>query len=320
MKESMDLFELFDMKVEGEKTTKTVKATQVAKKEKKKDTQNNKSLSPLGDDQAIEGINVDTIIRFASMDLPLGEYFHEEEILNGITIMKDEKEEKRKINKEDLRIKLEREYPELIKELTNVFYVKEKNMLLVINSAGKKGAEPKTALQNAVFWNDGKLYLTDDHKPVKIPYELLDKFIAIARGFAAGYHSEVHADIYFDRNIQEFKMIVPKQTADTYWVETENKTIDIETALLISSMQKIAEIHSHHTMDARPSSQDDSTERAPLYYVIVGNVNSFMPSVFARTFDVEKQRHVRLSPFDVFSINVENPNAYPQVSVIKGGI
>ena len=63
------------------------------------------------------------------------------------------------------------------------------------------------------------------------------------------------------------------------------------------------EIHSHHTMQPYPSQQDNESERGPLLYAIVGNIDKFFPDITVRTFDMTNQKHIELDAWKLF----ENP-------------
>lgn len=319
---SQDLFDLFNIAVEEEKKEITVKATQKAKDTKKNNEKAKENKKKAVDE--LDGMNIETVLRFHTINHSILDYFAEEEVNQGITVM-DEKEGKEKINKiskEDIRLKMERDYPELTKELTNMVFVKEKNMIVVMNAAGKKGlpAAPQKSApkESAVFWHNDLLYIRDINTPVKIPHKFLMKFINLARGVAATHGTEVHADIYYDPEKKDFHFHVPPQVATIFAVQPlPLPEEDIDRWLYLSNMIKVLEIHSHHTMRAIPSKTDDANERKPIYFCIVGRVQDFFPEIYTRTYDVVNQRYVKLEPFQVFETPVELPQQYPQISFEK---
>lgn len=307
-----DLFELFDVEVE-ETEVKTVKASQKAKaavKEKQK-TAAEKKVAPVNENEELE-LNAETIIRFASLNHSILDYFTEEEINAGLPTIVDEKEELKKITKEDIRVRMERDYPELVKELTHVYFVKEKNLLVVMNSAGKKGSMSveKTTPNGVVFLKNHKMFFSKTNKAVKIPLSILNEFISIARGFAL-YKLEVHGDIYFNPSDNQYVLNIPNQNTSTYLVTPFEPTL--EEALTFSQMVKVMEIHSHHVLPPYPSSIDNESETGNVYYAIVGNLYNFFPDITVRVYDFEKQKHIELNPFNVFETNIQMPDNYPQV-------
>lgn len=310
-----DLFSILNIEVEE---VKTVTATQKAK-DTKKQKEKAAIAKSKSDTEELKEINLETIIRFASLNHGITDYFTNEEIQNGIRVPNQEgKEEMKKITKEDVRCRMERDYPELVKELTNMVFINEKNMIVVMNVAGKKGAitTEKTApsiSKGAVFWNNGMLYFSDSKKPLRIPYDILNKFIAIARGFACVHGVEVHGDVYYSPSSKDFHLHVPPQNTSAVLVEPSFPTI--KDGILLSNMVKVLEIHSHHLLSAFPSTTDDNSERQEIYYAIIGQVNQFFPQVYTRTFNTKTQKHIEVSPFFVFEVPVELPDQYPQITI-----
>ena len=78
---------------------------------------------------------------------------------------------------------------------------------------------------------------------------------------------------------------------------------------------KVMEIHSHNTMDAYFSAQDDRSEQVPILYAVVGRVLDFFPQLLVRTcLDGE---YLMIDPHIVFEPPFESANHldFPQVSV-----
>ncbi|MGG6447702.1 hypothetical protein [Pseudobacillus badius] len=321
----MDLFSTFGIEVEE---VKTVMATQKAKANKKKEV--TPSTKAQKDTHILEGINNETIVRFSSMNHLITDYFTEDEIKEGILAPGEAADDETKnmnktvkITKEHLRAKMERDYPELVKDLTHMAFVKEKNMIVVMNAAGKKGAslssEEHVHSKGPVFWKDGLLFYSNTQKHLRVPESLLHRFIAIARGFALEHKVEVHGDIYYNPAKKEFFLHIPPQTAGSIFVEPDLEAMDINEMLMISEMQKVMEIHSHHIMKPTPSNTDDASERSNIYYAIIGNIDRFFPEIFVRSYNTEQNVHIELHPFLVFEPEVSFPSQHPQVWVVSGG-
>ena len=132
---------------------------------------------------------------------------------------------------------------------------------------------------------------------------MLTEFISISKHFSEVYGTEVHADIYFDLDIGEFFMLIPEQVVHKYWAERIEDGFTTAMKIEERNCGKVMEIHSHHVMSPTPSVQDDESERSPILYAIVGNIDHFFPSISCRTFNKELETHITINPFSVF----ENP-------------
>jgi len=100
-------------------------------------------------------LTVETIIRYGGESLPVTDYFSVEEITEGIRILEGEKVgELRPINSEDLRKRMEEDYAELIEGYTHMIFNKEKNLVLPLLQARKKGA--KTNLEDRCYYCEKK--------------------------------------------------------------------------------------------------------------------------------------------------------------------
>lgn len=324
----MDLFEMANIKVEE---TKTVKAVQKAKANKQRKAPTAPKNQPKVD--TLEGVNLETVIRFSSMNYPLTDYFTEEEITNGILVAVEEVKDQEspspddtetsesvntdklvKITTENLRSKMERDFPELVKDLTHIAFVKEKNLIVVMNAAGKKGASASIS-KAPIYWEDGLLFYSNNNNHVRIPESILRQFIAIARGFSDEYKVEVHGDVYYNSEKDSFHLHIPPQTAGSIFVEPDMGSMSLEELVHLSDMQKVLEIHSHHIMRAYPSQTDDQSERLQIYYAIVGRIDQLSPQIYTRTFDRQKEKHIELDPSLVFNTMASDTSNYPQVQV-----
>ncbi|WP_251402730.1 Mov34/MPN/PAD-1 family protein [Ureibacillus chungkukjangi] len=84
-------------------------------------------------------------------------------------------------------------------------------------------------------------------------------------------------------------------------------------------VQLACEIHSHHEMPSRPSATDNASERQPgMFYVIVGKTNQEFPSVYARTFTLERG-HITIKISDLFEdgteLNLNDLPSFPLESI-----
>ena len=213
-----------------------------------------------------------TIIRYNGQDIPVTKYLTAEELAEGISVKKKDKEERKPVTAEELRKRMEKDYPELVPAYTELFFIEKKGATYIvpIQKAKKKGAESVSSDTNSAF-------------PI-IPYEILGQFIELAKLFAEQSY-EVHADIYFNLETRNYVLDVPGQFVHPYWCEVNEEPTDIIERIGLSSV-KVAEIHSHHDMRPIPSAQDNASERVPkMNYIIVGNINDFYPSITARRFN-----------------------------------
>lgn len=229
-------------------------------------------------------INENTIIRFLGESLDIFTYFTSEEIAEGLLVKKADGETERKpLTGELLRKRMEKDFPELTKDMTEMVYLKDKNIIVTIQKAKKKGNCMETSSLEGV-------------SSLSIPFSILKEFISLARFF--GEHSlEVHADIY-KRNDQYF-LDVPKQKVHKYWCEVTEVAYRIATR--VEDAVKVCEIHSHHFMKPTPSLQDNESERLPgMVYAIVGCIQKPFPDISVRMFISEEDGFVSLPYNTVF--------------------
>lgn len=250
--------------------------------------------------------NEDTVIRFYGESLQISSYFSAEELAEGVLVKNKEESVRKPLTEELLRKRMEKDFPELVKDFVEIVYIPAKNLIIPMIKAKKKG----NCIQVEVVSSD------DIASPFsKIPYSILESFITLAKIYAK-HDLEVHADVYYHSESKTYFLDVPTQTVHTYWVEVTEESYSIVNRVLDAT--KVLEIHSHHNMMALPSKQDNESERVPgMHYAIVGNVNRFYPDVYLRQFISEENGHsikkveelfetpfIQLPSFDSTSIEV----------------
>ncbi|MDZ4627239.1 hypothetical protein, partial [Bacillus cereus] len=281
-----NLFDFFDMEKQVEETTVPVKkaaseqatAKKEEKKEKTKDkTKSSKKVKATKSTDCLDKINTTTVVRHVVFgDIPLVDWFTEEEITHGIAVQNGDSTDVRKIEAEDIRVKLEHRYPSFVKGLTVIKFDEDTNALLPILTVGAKGASTVEgqSISDCPFsfgaWR--KHFLPGDF----IPRILLMDFIIIAQAISRKRDCELHADIYFNTERGYF-MDFPRQQVATEIVIPETN-IEMQSIAM-----KIMEIHSHHRFSGEPSDLDDQSERAPILYAIVGRIEGVFPGLLVRT-------------------------------------
>lgn len=216
---------------------------------------------------------------------------------------KDKEVEYRKITENDVKNRIKKDYP-VIEAGAQLVYMKKKNIVSIVLQAKKKGNFEEYKKDSSVSSR-------------RIPFELLSEFISIARYFSDRYGTEVHADIFLEKHTNRFVMDIPKQQAHKLWVEVTETLLETAEKSLEGNYIKCMEIHSHHSMPPIPSSQDDKSERAPILYAIVGNINNFFPDITVRTFDFKKREHVKLNAWSIFEYPFSNVSSYYDLSVVE---
>lgn len=249
--------------------------------------------------------NEDTVIRFYGESLQISSYFSAEELAEGVLVKSKGESERKPLTEELLRKRMEKDFPELVKDFVEIVFIPAKNLIIPMIKAKKKG----NCIQEEVV-------STDIASPFsKIPYSILESFISLAKIYAK-HDLEVHADVYYQPENKKYFLDIPKQTVQTYWVEVTEDSYSIVSRVMDAI--KVLEIHSHHNMMALPSKQDNASERVPgMHYAIVGNVNRFYPDVYLRQFISEEYGHsikkvdelfespfIHLPSFDTTSIEV----------------
>lgn len=226
----------------------------------------------------------ETIIRFMGETMSITAFFSPEELAEGLLVTKKDKEpERQPLTSEMLRARMEKEYPELVKNHTEMVFLKKKNLVVPVMKAKAKGSDGVMACHDSLF---------------PIPFNILNQFITLAN-FYAQYKLEIHADIYYSTETNQYIIDVPAQTIEQYRTEVTESAWSI--ANRIEGAIKLVEIHSHHEMRPNPSSLDNRSERVPgMVYAIVGNTNEYFPRMTARQFLDEVNGHMQLHPKDVF--------------------
>lgn len=288
-----DIFSMFDIPDEfAEKQKREAEERKRQLEEMKKNVESSPTIK--GKSQTskpkVEPFNVDlgTVIRYLGEDLPLTEYFTPEEILEGLP--QKDSDEKRKINGEDVRKKIEKDFPELVAAYTEMVSISKKNILIPISKMKKKGfMELEKEAKKASF-----------SQMKKVPFNLLSDFTEIARHFAQ-QGVEVHADVYLNLDTDTLFLDIPSQEACKYWVESKPEAAIITAEKLCDvSFQKVMEIHSHHMWRATPSIQDDKSEKGPFLYAIIGEVDDMFPDITVRRYNSNTEEYVPLNPIDIF--------------------
>ncbi|QCJ45481.1 hypothetical protein FAY30_26440 (plasmid) [Bacillus sp. S3] len=303
--EQTNIFSMFD--IEDEHAVKLEAAKAAAIKQRKQRMAEHKTQSETKESKpAVTApkkdpfkVLVDTIVRYAGMDIPVTNYFTVEEIENGLPGKKKKSEEDEEetgynpITENDLRKRLEEDYAELVANFTQLVYIEKKNIIVPVLSAKKKGMVDcsETSANAGVSVSSKK----------KIPFSILADFVVVAKDFSNQFGTEVHADVYYDLDENEFFLDFPKQ------VVTPVLCTVVENIAWINAEKfadrhyiKVMEIHSHHVMPAIPSIIDDMNERAPILYAIVGRLDKFFPDIIVRTFDKATQKHVFIDPNKIF--------------------
>lgn len=113
-----------------------------------------------------------------------------------------------------------------------------------------------------------------------IPMSLLSQIIAFFRSFMKEHQEyEALALIYWDKLEKRFFAYVPKQIVHKEDIEADlhETAYDDETRYL-----HYADIHSHNSMEAFFSPRDDRDERGTGLYLVLGQLDHFLPEIKAR--------------------------------------
>lgn len=303
-----DIFSLFDIedpyaiKKKKEEEERMKKQAELAKQ--LEESKNNSTAKAAA--ETFE-VNSDTIIYFYTEQIDINDYFSTEELEMGIPRKNKEKEvEYKPITKADVKNRLKKDLP-VLEAGAELVYIKKKNIVSVILQAKKKGNNSRKESDKDSFAVSKR----------RIPFSLLKDFIAISKRFSDEYGTEVHADIFYDRDTDSFFMDIPKQQAHPLWVEVTETAIEAAEKALEGSYIKCMEIHSHHTMPPIPSLQDNASERAPILYAIVGRIDKFFPELTVRTFDIYSGRHINLDLWSIFEYPFTEVNSNYDLSVVE---
>lgn len=134
----------------------------------------------------------------------------------------------------------------------------------------------------------------------KIPFMLIDQIIAFFRYFNNQNGGvEALVQLYWDRVLKEYFIYVPKQTVNKVRVTTDEEPLNNSQYLLV------ADIHSHNSMRAIFSSQDDEDDVATRIYVVIGRLNEAMPEISIRVSNGGKYLPLKLQ--EIFEIKEAFP-------------
>lgn len=111
-----------------------------------------------------------------------------------------------------------------------------------------------------------------------IPMDILWTVIGFFRSLMDDHEYEALAHIYWDRENLEYVVHIPKQTVTK---NTIHAYLDVD-CLAEDRYLHYADIHSHNSMAARFSAQDDADEKATRLYFVVGRLDKFFPDITAR--------------------------------------
>jgi proteasome lid subunit RPN8/RPN11 len=289
MKEQETIFSMFDITDEVEEKRKKEEAERQKRLEEQKaalDIQKSTAPKKAKEEKETFEIKVDTQFYHMGEYIPVIEYVTESEITRGIEKKKKGETIVESLSSEELRKRLEKDYPDLIKGYTEIVYVKKKNLVLAVSKAKKKGC----GCSKEQFQPRKK----------KIPFHILRHFVAFSRQVYISAGTECHADVYYDYDTDDFFIDVPQQQASPVNVEVVESGLSIAERLSEHRYRKIMEVHSHHTMKPYPSSTDDENERGQFLYAIVGDLHHFLPAITVRYFDSEKNKHIPLNAETIF--------------------
>lgn len=246
-----------------------------------------KSKPSVGDEFKLK---IDTLVKYAGQEVPVTRYFTAEQITNGIERKRKGEVVTEPITDKDLIKKLNQDFAELVPQLTSLVYFEKKNIVVPVLQARKKGANVEEESNTDSSFSS----------PLRIPFQLLQDFIAIAKDYSDQYQTEIHADIYYDYKEKNFFMDFPKQIVHEVWAERTEDPVETALRFIDRDYRKVMEIHSHHRMAPIPSSTDDKAERSPILYAIVGRIDNYFPEITVRTFNPKTQKHVPLKVEQVF--------------------
>lgn len=269
---------------------------QKEKTQKTKSSKTNKSIQAVSSENF--NINADTVIRYHREIYSILDFFSTDEVENGIKIIKnDDTVEYKKIDEELVRARMEKAgFLEFVKGYSQFNYFGgERNFIIPCIISKKKGH-----MEISIDKNSNKKYL-QGLEP-KIPFTLLGQFIAVAK-MLGRLNLEVLGEFYFNYDTNEYMLHIPFQQVNDFWCLSKEEPGEFKRKMLIEngqSVELVCEIHSHHSLLARPSSLDDQSERVPsMFYVIVGETDKERPDVFVRTF-TPSGNHVEKRLEDIF--------------------
>jgi len=112
----------------------------------------------------------------------------------------------------------------------------------------------------------------------RIPSELIMDVIAFFRHYAVqGDGKEALVNIYWDKENMEFVSDAPEQT-----VTKESVDSRLSDKYADDRYIHYMDIHSHNTMGAFFSKEDDNDEQATRLYTVIGKLNGYLPEIKTR--------------------------------------
>ncbi len=254
-------------------------------------------------------VDLDTYIYHLGERIAITEYFTPEEIENGLVKKKKDEKTHEKITGNDVRKRLEKDYPDLVAAYTDMVWIKPKNMIMAVPKAKKKGLK-----QDVKSSAPAEGFMVSE----RIPFQILHDFITLSKSIYGNHGTELHGDIYFDLDKREFFLDIPHQVAFRETVERIEEPIVTAEKLMDIRFMKVMEIHSHHVWAPTPSSTDFMNERQPnMLYAIVGRINQLLPDITVRYFNKENQKHISIDPNMVFSNSFASPTNNYDLSVVE---
>lgn len=220
--------------------------------------------------------------------------------------------EDRYLTLEDIRKKLERDFPELSKERTEMVYDEKTGIIVPVIKAAKKGCHTgspfrgyHTSLKEAVadprpisvvMGRDGLYEVRKNEIGVfcvkieedpyldpikegfvmalpKIPIGFLNHTIAL---FRRRPDEEMLVQYFWDREKKCYFTVIPSQKANPVSVEAKRDPVLEQQFLLVM------DVHSHGRMPAFFSVTDDEDEKETRLYAVVGRVDSPEPEIKVR--------------------------------------
>jgi hypothetical protein len=111
------------------------------------------------------------------------------------------------------------------------------------------------------------------------------RLLEIISFFRSNYESI--ANIYWDRELEEFITVIPKQRVTAVKADSELSD-DYGPERYLHYM----DVHSHNIMPAIFSAQDDRDEKATRLYAVIGRLNRYLPEMSLRLSNGGKYLHI----------------------------
>ena len=111
----------------------------------------------------------------------------------------------------------------------------------------------------------------------KIPFSILSEILAFFKSYITEEKvTEALAYIFWSKSEEKYFVHIPKQEVSKASVDTTEMPLNDERFTLVM------EIHSHNTMSAYFSADDDKDERATGLYAVVGRFDKVFPDILVR--------------------------------------